>query len=198
MKDNLTIVVTKGIKLGWEKTKDDIASMVAEAVRKEQERTRDELALLVSNDVATNVPPVDDFHSHNHEDHHHDDARTKGESSAKRRTPFEESNQEQQEEFDVWDDDQGTNDDEVPSEEVSPKLIAKISRKGMKSGPSIDDLKQMKYALNNMMRSRCNSGEEHQDHLDQMKSYMESHICGKQRKKFFIFETSKETSSSIP
>ncbi|GJX10674.1 hypothetical protein Tco_0200533 [Tanacetum coccineum] len=62
MKDNLTMVVTEGIKLEWEKTKADIASMVAEAVRKEQERTRAELSLQVSNDVATNVPPqVDAF-----------------------------------------------------------------------------------------------------------------------------------------
>ncbi|GJY96476.1 hypothetical protein Tco_0513386 [Tanacetum coccineum] len=62
MKDNLPMVVIKGIRLEWEKTKADIVLMVVDAVRKEQECTRAELLLQVSNDVATNVPPqVDAF-----------------------------------------------------------------------------------------------------------------------------------------
>ncbi|GKA38767.1 hypothetical protein Tco_0731318 [Tanacetum coccineum] len=107
-------------------------------------------------------------------------------------------NQEQQEEFDAWNDDQGTDDDEVHSEEVSPEVMTEILGKGMKSGPTIDDLKQMKDALNDKMRIRCNSGEEHQDHLDQIKSYLESKIVWETKKEVFIFADSKETNSDIP
>ncbi|GKD43991.1 hypothetical protein Tco_1268636 [Tanacetum coccineum] len=89
MKDNLPMVVIEGIGLEREKTKADIASMVADVVRKEQECTRVKLSLQVSNDVATNVPPVDAFCRQDHEDHRDDDALPKGESSAKRQRTSE-------------------------------------------------------------------------------------------------------------
>ncbi|GJX44279.1 hypothetical protein Tco_0260955, partial [Tanacetum coccineum] len=84
-----------------------------------------------------------------HDDHHDDDARPEGVSSAKRKRTSEhgtysvgessseqvmnESNsygsgtQEQLDEFDAWMDDFGTDDDEVPSKEVSPELLEEIS-----------------------------------------------------------------------
>ncbi|GJR79039.1 hypothetical protein Tco_1530748 [Tanacetum coccineum] len=166
MRDNLLVVVKETIKLEREKTKEDIALMVANVVRKKHERTRAELLSQVSDDVVTSIPlqltlmykyersashigsyRVDNFHSRDHEAHHDDDARPEGESSAKRQRTFEHKN------FDPRNDDQGINDDEVPFEEVSPKLMAKILGKGMKSGPTIDDLKQMQDALNDMIRS---------------------------------------------
>ncbi|GJZ30341.1 hypothetical protein Tco_0575388 [Tanacetum coccineum] len=111
----------------------------------------------------------------NHEDHHDDDARPKGESSAKRQktsehgtyTTSESSSsqamdeltssgsgtEEQLEDFNAWNDDQCINDDEVPDEEVSPELLAEVSGKGT----TVDDLKRMQEALNDTMRSRCDS-----------------------------------------
>ncbi|GJV08274.1 hypothetical protein Tco_1345930, partial [Tanacetum coccineum] len=87
-----------------------------------------------------------------HKDHHDDDARPEGESSAKRQrtsehgtytrgessssqamdesTPSGSGNQEQLEDFDPWFEDQGTDDDEVPSKEVSLELLAEVSGKG--------------------------------------------------------------------
>nr|GEY00298.1 hypothetical protein [Tanacetum cinerariifolium] len=121
---------------------------------------------------ASHVDPcrIDAFCSRDHEDHHGDDARPEGESNAKRQRT---SKKKQQEEIDACNDDQGTDDDEVPSKEVSPKLLAKMTWKGMKWVPTTtDDQKRMQDTLNDMMRSRCDLGEEHQYHLDQMKSYM--------------------------
>ncbi|GJU55146.1 hypothetical protein Tco_1228860 [Tanacetum coccineum] len=110
---------------------------------------------------------VDTVRTYDHEDHHDGDARPERESSVKRQR----HTQEQLEDFDPWFDDQGIdNDDEVPSKQVSPELLAEVSGKGT----TADDLKRMQDALNDMMRSRCDSGEEHRYHLDQMKSYMES------------------------
>nr|GEU71242.1 hypothetical protein [Tanacetum cinerariifolium] len=113
-----------------------------------------------------------------HEDHHDDDACLEGEISTK----------EQLEDFDAWNDDQGTNDDEVPDEEVSPKLLAEVSGKGT----TVDDLKRMQKALNDMMRSRCDSGKEHQCHLDKMKSYMESQTVWESRKEDLSLQIPKE------
>ncbi|GKA67944.1 hypothetical protein Tco_0767861 [Tanacetum coccineum] len=182
------MVVTEGIKLEWENTKDDIASMVAEAVESFLRNYMNNNILHVHPTQSTSLSILDiqqqlylkikddkqardaDFplwlalaYNRDHEDDHDDNARTEGESSVKRRIMFEESTYIR-----------GTDDDEVPFEEVSPEVMIEISGKGMKSGLTIDDLKQMKDALNDMMRIRCNSGEEHQDHLDQIKSYMEN------------------------
>ncbi|GKD48472.1 hypothetical protein Tco_1277448 [Tanacetum coccineum] len=148
MKDNLTMVVTEGIKLEQEKSKADTASMVVDAMRKKHERTKAKLSLQVTNDVATNVPlQVDSFlrnymnnnilHVHHTisanlliPDHNDDDARPKGESSAKRQITSEYSTFTR-----------GIDDDVVPSNEVSQELMAEISKKGMKSVPTVDDLK---------------------------------------------------------
>ncbi|GJR09733.1 hypothetical protein Tco_0792385 [Tanacetum coccineum] len=88
-----------------------------------------------------------------HEDHHNDNAHPEGESSAKRQktsehetyttgessspqamnesTPFSSGTQEQREDFDAWQDGQGTNDDEVPDEEVSSELLEGVFGKVM-------------------------------------------------------------------
>ncbi|GJX80570.1 hypothetical protein Tco_0328719 [Tanacetum coccineum] len=115
-----------------ENTKGDIALMVVATVRKEHERTRAELLsqiLMIAKRQRTSKKST----------------YIKGESSSSQ--TMEESPpsglgaQEQQEEFDAWNDDQGTDDDEVPFEEVSPDFMAEISRKGIKSVSTGDDLK---------------------------------------------------------
>ncbi|GJZ35041.1 hypothetical protein Tco_0580858 [Tanacetum coccineum] len=178
MKKNIPKVVAEGIRLEKEKVKDDIVAMVVEVARKEQERTGVKISLQVSNDVEARSR-VQDLTSgeivRNHEDHHDGDARSKGESNAKiqkttehgtytrgessssqtmdESTPSSSGTQEQVEEFDAWTNDQGTYDDEVPSKEVSPELLAELLEKGMTYG----DLKRMQDALNDMMRSLCDS-----------------------------------------
>ncbi|GKD94791.1 hypothetical protein Tco_1374628, partial [Tanacetum coccineum] len=134
--------------------------------------------------------------THDHEDHHDDDARPEGKSRAKRQRTSEHGtysmressysqamdetnhsgsgNQEQLDEFDAWMVDFGTNDDEVPSEKVSPELLEEVSVK-------VDEL-QMQNVVNDMLRERCNSGKEHQYHFDQMKNYMKSDIVWENRK----------------
>ncbi|GJT75315.1 hypothetical protein Tco_1042040 [Tanacetum coccineum] len=88
---------------------------------------------------ACHVEPyrVDAFRSRYHEDHQDDDARPEGESNAKRQRTFEHGTYTR-----------GTNDDEVPSEEVSPELLAEVSGKGL----TTDDPQRMQDALNDMMK----------------------------------------------
>ncbi|GKC57678.1 hypothetical protein Tco_1085276 [Tanacetum coccineum] len=85
-----------------------------------------------------------------------DNAHPEGESSAKRQKTSEHET--------YTTDGQGTNDDEVPDEEVSPELLEGVFGKVM----TFDELQRMQDALNDMLRSRCDSSEEHQYHLDQM------------------------------
>ncbi|GJU75261.1 hypothetical protein Tco_1272331 [Tanacetum coccineum] len=66
-------------------------------------------------------------------------------------TPSSSGTQEQLEDFDAWKDGQGTDDDEVPDEEVSPELLDKVSEKVMTS----DELQRIQDSLNNMLRNRC-------------------------------------------
>ncbi|GJT06126.1 hypothetical protein Tco_0840588 [Tanacetum coccineum] len=65
---------------------------------------------------------VDTFCSRDHEDHHEDDARLEGESHMKRQRTSEHG---------TYTRDQGTDDDEVPSKEVSLELLAEVSGKGI-------------------------------------------------------------------
>ncbi|GJR19364.1 zinc finger, CCHC-type containing protein [Tanacetum coccineum] len=77
-----------------------------------------------------------------HEDHHDDDACPEGENNERDiiRT------HEQLDEFDVWMDDFGANDNEVPSEEVSPELLKEILGE-------VDEA-QLQQAMDEMLRAR--------------------------------------------
>ncbi|GKA99833.1 hypothetical protein Tco_0827827 [Tanacetum coccineum] len=63
-----------------------------------------------------------------HEDHHDDDARPEGESSAKRQKTSKYDTYSIGESLSKQVDDFRTDDDEVPTEEVLPKLMEEISR----------------------------------------------------------------------
>ncbi|GJY96826.1 hypothetical protein Tco_0513736 [Tanacetum coccineum] len=134
------------------RVKKNLSKVVADGIRLERKK--------VTHDVANTVPSQmkDDeglfFHTRDHKDHH-DDARPEGDRSAKRQktskrgtfiigessslqamnesTPSCSSTQEQLEDFNAWKDDQCIDDDEVPSEEVSPKLLDEVSMKVMTS-----------------------------------------------------------------
>ncbi|GJT72591.1 hypothetical protein Tco_1031877 [Tanacetum coccineum] len=80
-------------------------------------------------------------------------------------TPFGSCTQEQLEDFDPWVEDQGI---------------------------STDDLQRMQNALNDMMRRRCNSREEHQYHLDQMNIYMEIQIVWESKKEYLTLQIPKK------
>ncbi|GJS24236.1 hypothetical protein Tco_0452868 [Tanacetum coccineum] len=82
--------------------------------------------------------------------------------------------QEQLDEFDAWVDGFGIDDDEFPTKEVSPKLIKEILGE-------IDEA-QLQKAVNDMLRQQCNSGEEHQYHVDQMHNYLKNDIIWETRK----------------
>nr|GEV08440.1 hypothetical protein [Tanacetum cinerariifolium] len=118
--------------------------------------------------LATSNAPcrLDVVRTKDHEEHHDDHARPEG--RAVRRDKRSSGTQEQLDEFDAWMDDFGTDDDEVTTEEVSPKLMEEISGE-------IDE-SQLQKAVNEMLRQRCNSGVGHKYHVDQKQDYLKSDI----------------------
>ncbi|GJT49426.1 hypothetical protein Tco_0975583 [Tanacetum coccineum] len=125
------------------------------------------------------------------QDDPHDDAPPEGENSAKRqktseyeayvsgesssgqvskeeRGPSTSGNQEQEDDYDFWTDSYASNDDEIPSKQVSQDIMGEVSL-------TIDEAKLKKMA-DEMLRQRCTSGDEHQYHIDQMKNFLKSDV----------------------
>ncbi|GJV45672.1 hypothetical protein Tco_1430208 [Tanacetum coccineum] len=190
-KKTISLYVVEGLLLDKQKSQVDVAIMIVEALKKECENLRAEITLQVTNAITNSIPlRFDSFlrnymsnnilhikfekpapfaapyrtaiiRTRDHEDHQDVDARPEGESSAKRQKTSE---HEQLDKFDAWMDSFGTNDDEVPTKEVSPEIIEEMSKE-------IDEA-QLQKAVNDMLRLRCNSREEHYSWvLEKLKKY---------------------------
>ncbi|GJX63842.1 hypothetical protein Tco_0296742 [Tanacetum coccineum] len=131
------------------------------------------------------------------QDDPHDDAHPKGENSAKRQKTSEHGtyvfgesssgqvnesepgpptsgNQEQLDDYDFWTDTYATDDDELPAEKVSQELVEEMSE-------TIDEAK-LRKVVDEMLRQRCTSGDEHQYHIDQMQNFLKNDIVWESRK----------------
>ncbi|GJR24796.1 hypothetical protein Tco_0973323 [Tanacetum coccineum] len=96
-----------------------------------------------------------------------------GESSSgqvfqEEQAPSTSGNQEQDDDFDFWTDSYASDDDEIPTKQVSQDIMEEVSL-------TIDEAKLRKMA-DEMLRQRCTSGDEHQYHIDQMKNFLKSDI----------------------
>ncbi|GKD95499.1 hypothetical protein Tco_1379396, partial [Tanacetum coccineum] len=114
------------------------------------------------------------------QDDPHDDAHPEGENSAKRQktSEYEACNQEQDNEFDFWTDSYASDDDEIPTKQVTQDIMEEISL-------TIDEAKLKKMA-DEMLRQRCTSGDEHQYHIDHMKNFLQSDIIWESRKEILV------------
>ncbi|GJZ75110.1 hypothetical protein Tco_0639575 [Tanacetum coccineum] len=135
------------------------------------------------------------------QDDPYDDAHPKGENSAKRQktseyeayvsgesssgqvfqeeqAPSTSGNQEQDDDFNFWTDSYASDDDEIPTKQVSQDIKEEVSL-------TIDKDKLRKMA-DEMLRQRCTSGDEHQYHIDQMKNFLKSDIVWESRKEILV------------
>ncbi|GJR97928.1 hypothetical protein Tco_0270102 [Tanacetum coccineum] len=129
----------------------------------------------------------------------HDDAHPEGDNSANRQKTSEHGayvfgelssgqvneskpgpstlgNQEQLDDFDFWTDSYATDDDELPTEKVSQELMEEMLQ-------TVDEAK-LRKVVNEMLRQRCTSRDEHQYHIDQMQNLLKNDIVDKCVKKF--------------
>ncbi|GJW97959.1 hypothetical protein Tco_0179767 [Tanacetum coccineum] len=78
-----------------------------------------------------------------------------------------------------------TNDDELPAEKVSQKLVKEMSE-------TIDEAK-LRKVVDEMLRQRCTSGDEHQYHIDQMQNFLKNDIV----KNDIVRESRREILTSL-
>ncbi|GJS44113.1 hypothetical protein Tco_0569156 [Tanacetum coccineum] len=135
------------------------------------------------------------------QDDPHDDAHPEGENDAKRQKtsehgtyvfgesssgqdnenepgPSTSGNQEQLDDFDFWTDSYATDDDEIPTEKVSQELVNEMSQ-------TVDEAK-LRKVVNEMLRQRRTSGDEHQYHIDQMQNFLKNDIVWESRKEILV------------
>ncbi|GJU18696.1 hypothetical protein Tco_1146662 [Tanacetum coccineum] len=146
------------------------------------------------------------------QDDPHDDAHPEGENSAKRqktseyeayvsgesssgqvneeeRGPSTLGNQEQENDYNFWTDSYASDDDEIPTKQVSQDIIEEVSL-------TIDEAKLKKMA-DEMLKQRCTSGDEHQYHIDQMKNFLQSDIVWESRKEILVSPHPRKTTPLV-
>ncbi|GJZ54348.1 hypothetical protein Tco_0609233 [Tanacetum coccineum] len=169
-----------------DKTKEELERMIAKAILQESGNIQAEISSQIQKAIDNQIPSQVDA-----SDDPHDDAHPEGENSAKRqktseyeayvsgesssgqvneeeRGPSTSGNQEQEDDYDFWTDSYASDDDEIPSKQVSQDIMEEVSL-------TIDEAKLKKMA-DEMLRQRCTSGDEHQYHIDQMKNFLKSDI----------------------
>ncbi|GJT19157.1 hypothetical protein Tco_0877863 [Tanacetum coccineum] len=135
------------------------------------------------------------------QDDPHDDAHPEGENSAKRQKTFKHGtfvfresssgqdyeskpgpstsgNQEQLDDFDVWTDSYTIDDNVIPTEKVSQELVDEMSQ-------FVDEAK-LRKVVDEILRQRCTSGDEHQYHIDQMQNFLKNDIVWESRKEIIV------------
>ncbi|GJR51246.1 hypothetical protein Tco_1401767 [Tanacetum coccineum] len=103
--------------------------------------------------------------------------------------PSTSGNQEQIDDYDFWTDSYASDDDEIPTQQVSQDIMEEISL-------TIDEAKLKKMA-DEMLRQRCTSGDEHQYHIDQMKNFLKSDIVWESRKEILVSPHPQKTTPLV-
>ncbi|GJU11101.1 hypothetical protein Tco_1133497 [Tanacetum coccineum] len=111
------------------------------------------------------------------------EAYVSGESSSgqvfqEEQAPSTLGNQEQDDDFDFWTDSYASDDDEIPTKQVSQDIMKEVSL-------TINEAKLRKMA-DEMLRQICTLGDEHQYHIDQMKNLLKSDIVWESRKEIIV------------
>ncbi|GJX60533.1 hypothetical protein Tco_0291923 [Tanacetum coccineum] len=99
-----------------------------------------------------------------------------GQVNESEQSPSSSGNQEQVDDYDFWTESYASDDDEIPTKQVSQDIMEEVSL-------TINEAEQKKIIVE-MLRQRCTSGDEHQYHIDQMKNFLKSDIVWESRRKF--------------
>ncbi|GKB56405.1 hypothetical protein Tco_0912591 [Tanacetum coccineum] len=165
-----------------------------------------QLYLSMKNDPQTSTVLLRD------QDNPHDDAHPEGENRAKRQKtseyeayvsresssgqvnendkgPLTLGNQEQGDDYDFWIESDASDDDEIPTKQISQDIMEEVSL-------TIDEAK-LKKMVDEMLRQRCTSGDEHQYHIDQMKNFLKSDIVWESRKEILISPHPRKTTPLV-
>ncbi|GJR60369.1 hypothetical protein Tco_1502531 [Tanacetum coccineum] len=140
--DQVLVYVAEGLILERQKTKEEMEQMIAKAILQERENIQVEISSQIQKAIDNQIPSQVD-------------------ASVR-------SNQEQVDDYDFWTDSYASNDDEIPTKQVSQDIMEELSL-------TIDEAKLKKMADETLRQIRT-SGDEHQYHIDQMKNFLKSDI----------------------
>ncbi|GJV51486.1 putative ribonuclease H-like domain-containing protein [Tanacetum coccineum] len=98
-------------------------------------------------------------------------------------------NQEQEDDYDFWTESYASDDDEIPTKQMTQDIMEEVSL-------TIDKAK-LKKIVDEMLRQRCTSGDEHQYHIDQMKNFLKSDIVWESRKEILAFPHLRKTTPLV-
>ncbi|GKB32847.1 hypothetical protein Tco_0872248 [Tanacetum coccineum] len=195
--DTHTIPSSKGLILERQKAKEETERLIAKAILQERGSIQAQISTQIENAIANVIPsqvdasmkferntvPQTTCRTHavrpRDQDDPHDDAHPEGENS----------NQEQDDDFDFWTDSYASDDDEIPTKQVSQDIMEEVSL-------TIDEAKLRKMA-DEMLRQRCTSGDEHQYHIDQMKNFLKSDIVWESRKEILVSPHPRKTTPLV-
>ncbi|GKB56406.1 hypothetical protein Tco_0912592 [Tanacetum coccineum] len=103
--------------------------------------------------------------------------------------PSTSGNQEQEDDYDFWTESYASDDDEIPTKQMSQDIMEEVSL-------TIDEAK-LKKMVDEMLRQRCTSGDEHQYHIDQMKNSLKSDIVWESRKEILVSPHPRKTTPLV-
>nr|GEU87196.1 retrovirus-related Pol polyprotein from transposon TNT 1-94 [Tanacetum cinerariifolium] len=207
VRNQVPVYVAEGLILKRQKTKEEMEKMIAKAILQErrniQAQISSQIQQAIVNDILSQVDASDDPH---------DDAHPEGEKSAKRQKtseyetyvsgesssghdneqeqgPSTSGNQEQADDYDFGTGFYASDDDEIPTKQVSQDIIEEVSL-------NVDETK-LKKITDEMLRQRCTSGDEHQYHIDQMNNFLKSDIVWESRKEILVSPHLRKTTPHV-
>ncbi|GJX35046.1 hypothetical protein Tco_0246603 [Tanacetum coccineum] len=205
--EQVPVYVAEGLILERQKTKEEMERMIAKAIDTSV-RSYMSRHILHVHPVQSKTPYVPEQQYQlpsairpRDQDDPHDNAHLEGENIAKQqktseyeayvsgesssgqvneeeRGPSTSGNQEQVDDYDFWTGSYASDDDEIPTKQVSEDIMKEVSL-------TIDEAKLKKIA-DEMLRQRCTSGDEHQYHIDQMKNFLKSDIFWESRNEILV------------
>ncbi|GJW30055.1 hypothetical protein Tco_0046930 [Tanacetum coccineum] len=98
-------------------------------------------------------------------------------------------NQEQEDDYDSWTESYASDDDEIPTKQMSQDIMKEVSL-------TVDEEK-LKKMVDEMLRQRCTSRDEHQYHIDQMKNFLKSDIVWESRKEILVSPHPRKTTPLV-
>ncbi|GJU81596.1 hypothetical protein Tco_1283961, partial [Tanacetum coccineum] len=206
--NQVPVYVMEGLILERQKAKEETERLIAKAILQERGNIQAQISTQIENAIANVIPSQVDASVQSYmsghilhmkferntipqtacrtpavrpsdQDNPHDDAHPKRENS----------NQEQDDDFDFWTDSYASDDDEIPTKQVSQDIMEEVSL-------TIDEAKLRKMD-DEMLGQRCTSGDEHQYHIDQMKNFLKSDIVWESRKEIIVSPHPRKTTPLV-
>ncbi|GJT37470.1 hypothetical protein Tco_0937335 [Tanacetum coccineum] len=199
VRDQVLVYVAEGLILERQKTKEEMEQMIAKAILQECGNIQAEISSQIQKAIDNQIPSqvdaslqqqdiaiwlalqmkFENLSSTTNTKTSEYEVYVSGESLSRQvneeeRGPSTSGNQEQEDDYDFWIDSYASDDDEIPSKQVSQDIMKEVSL-------TIEEAKLKKMA-DEMLRQRCTIRDEHQYHIDQMKNFLKSDIVWESRK----------------